>query len=221
MADLRTEEEQIEALKNWWDENGKATIAGVVVALGGYFGWIGWDKVQEGKIQAAADVYQQMIGLPEGSTEQASALAEQLRAELASTPYAVFAALELAKQAVAANDLDRARELLNWAKQQKLTDSAAPLIALRLAQVEYAAGNYEPALAALKSLPAGEQWDVAAAELRGDVFNAQGQADQARIQYQAALDLLKDKPSTNTAVLKSKLDNVAVVAAPAAEGDKS
>lgn len=221
MADLRTEEEQIEALKNWWDENGKATIAGVVVALSGYFGWVGWDKIQQNKVQAAADVYQQMLSLPEGSTEQVKALAEQLSQDHAGTPYAAFAALELAKQAVAANEFDRARELLTLADKQKLTDSAKPLVKLRLAQVEYAAGNYDAALTVLKALPAGEQWEVAAAELRGDVFKAQGQADQARIQYQAAMDVLQAKPGANTQVLKAKLDDLAVVGAAQAEADKS
>lgn len=221
MADLRTEEEQIEALKNWWEENGKATIAGVVIALGGYFGWVGWDKLQENKVQAAADIYQQLISLPESSAEQAKALAEQLRQDHAATPYAAFAALGLAKQAAEANELDRARELLTFAGKQKLTPSATPLIALRLAQVEFAAGNYDAALNAVKALPAGEQWEVAAAELRGDVLKAQGQPDQARIQYQAAMDLLQAKPGANTQVLKAKLDDLAVAAAVAAEGDQS
>ena len=33
MADHITEEEQIEALKRWWDENGKQTILAIVLTL--------------------------------------------------------------------------------------------------------------------------------------------------------------------------------------------
>ncbi|MGU3844696.1 YfgM family protein, partial [Vibrio diabolicus] len=34
-----TEEQQVEAIKDWWKENGKAVIIGAVVGLGGLFGW--------------------------------------------------------------------------------------------------------------------------------------------------------------------------------------
>ena len=33
MEAYRTEEEQVEALQRWWDENGRSTILAVVVAL--------------------------------------------------------------------------------------------------------------------------------------------------------------------------------------------
>ena len=34
MEQYRTEEEQVEALKKWWEENGRSTIVAVIVALG-------------------------------------------------------------------------------------------------------------------------------------------------------------------------------------------
>ncbi|PAR85254.1 YfgM family protein, partial [Vibrio cholerae] len=34
-----TEEQQVEAIKDWWKENGKAVIFGAVIGLGGLFGW--------------------------------------------------------------------------------------------------------------------------------------------------------------------------------------
>ena len=42
MADHITEEEQIEALKRWWDENGKQVVLAIVLTVGGYFGWQAW-----------------------------------------------------------------------------------------------------------------------------------------------------------------------------------
>ena len=38
MAEDITEEEQIEALKRWWAENGMQTVLAVVLVIGGYFG---------------------------------------------------------------------------------------------------------------------------------------------------------------------------------------
>ena len=42
MAELRTEEEQLEAIKRWWKENGTSLIAGVAIAAAGVFGWNAW-----------------------------------------------------------------------------------------------------------------------------------------------------------------------------------
>ncbi|MEX2327847.1 MAG: tetratricopeptide repeat protein, partial [Pseudomonadales bacterium] len=39
-----TDEEQIEAIKKWWDENGKSILIGIVLALGGVFGYQAWDN---------------------------------------------------------------------------------------------------------------------------------------------------------------------------------
>ena len=36
------EEETIEALKKWWDENGKQLVAIAVFVFGGYGGWLLW-----------------------------------------------------------------------------------------------------------------------------------------------------------------------------------
>ena len=46
MADYLTEEEQVEAFKNWWAENGLRLLAVGVLIIGGYFGWQGWEKVR-------------------------------------------------------------------------------------------------------------------------------------------------------------------------------
>ena len=61
MADHITEEEQIEALKRWWDENGKQVVLAIVLTVGGYFGWQAWTDYVEEKTAAASLVYQEML----------------------------------------------------------------------------------------------------------------------------------------------------------------
>ena len=54
MVDYKTEEEQIEAVKRWWNENGRAVVFAVVIGVSGSFGWQFWqDSKQEGREQAA------------------------------------------------------------------------------------------------------------------------------------------------------------------------
>ena len=189
MADYRTEEEQIELLKRWWRENGKAIVAGIVMSLVLFLGWQAWSGHQQTKSEAAADIFQQMItaaASPDGSVKAAE-LAEQLRKDFPGTTYGVFAALRLAKDAVAANDLPRAADLLGWAQAQSPDASLLPLIGLRLAQVQYAQGDLEKAAAALGNIKNAGAWQAAIAELRGDILLGQSKPDEARDSYSAAL----------------------------------
>jgi len=189
MAD--TEEEQIELLKKWWNENGKAIVIGVVTAVVLFVGWQTWRSHQQARNEAAADIFQQMITAAEtpDGTVKAAELAEQLRKDYATTVYGVFAALQLAKDAVVANDLPRAATLLEWAQSQHPDASLKPLIGFRLAKVQYAQGELEKALISLSGID-GSAWLVVAAELRGDILQAQNKPDAARESYNAALKAL-------------------------------
>ena len=43
MADYENEDEQLRAIKEWWNENGRSVVAGVVIGVaglgGGYLNW--------------------------------------------------------------------------------------------------------------------------------------------------------------------------------------
>jgi predicted negative regulator of RcsB-dependent stress response len=193
MADYRTEEEQIELLKKWWRENGKVTLGSVFVALVFIVGGRIWQDRQHARIESAADIYQQMLVAaekPEGLANAAK-LAEQLRADYSGTIYSVFAALRLAKDAVADNRLSQAVELLEWALSQKPDESIVPLVRLRLAQVQYSQGEYDKAIGSLAEIKGGDTLLAAIAELRGDVLVAQGKSDEARDSYSVALKELE------------------------------
>ena len=85
MDQYRTEEEQVEALRRWWDENGKSTIAAIVIALAAGFGWQAWKANDQQQRENASDIYQAMlqaVGAEDVSAEQqlaAVGLAEQLK----------------------------------------------------------------------------------------------------------------------------------------------
>ena len=52
-----TEEQQVEAIKDWWKENGKAVALGAVVGLGGIFGWRYYQDMQVSAQDAASQAY--------------------------------------------------------------------------------------------------------------------------------------------------------------------
>ena len=61
MNTFRTEEEQLDAIKRWWRENGISTAVGVVLALGAVFGWRGWQDHQQNRAAEASAVFQQLL----------------------------------------------------------------------------------------------------------------------------------------------------------------
>ena len=101
MDQYRTEEEQVEALRRWWNENGRSILTAIVVALAAGFGWQSWKGYDQGQQEGASDSYQAMLqtmGWTALSNEQKQAgilLAEQLKADYSGSTYAQFADLHL------------------------------------------------------------------------------------------------------------------------------
>lgn len=188
-----TDDEQVEALKKWWRENGKSTVIAIVVAISGVLGWQGWQKQQQAEIAAASAVYQNMLTAVESqplTDEQkatANHLAETLKQDFPASAYAQFAAFYKAKFAVEANNLELAETELRWVLDSKATSEVVLQAKLRLARVQYAKQQFDEALATLS----GDAQGYAAAfeELRGDIYRAKGDDDQARLAYQKAKDL--------------------------------
>lgn len=195
MESYRTEEEQVEALRRWWSENGRSTIVAIILALGLGFGWQGWKQYEEKQSDGASDLYQRMLqafSAPALSPEQqqiAVELATQIKTEYGSTTYAQFAGLQLARAAVGTNDLQTAESELRWVlgKADKGSD-VARIAQLRLARVLAAAGEAGQALEILEQGDEGP-YKASYAVARGDVLLSEGNLEEARAAYTEARTL--------------------------------
>ena len=221
-----SEEEQIEALKRWWDENGKSTLVSVVIVVAGYFGWQGWQDHQRNQAETASAVYQNLVeaslaepaALSEEKRATATHLAQQLKNEHGSSLYAQNAALVMAKLAVESNELDKAAEELSWVLSQNPQQGVALITRLRLARVQAAQGNYDLALQTLEGVEA-ETFTAAYAEVRGDIYLAQNKTGEARAAYQLALDKLLPSQGGQRNLLQMKLDDLKSAVSDATETD--
>jgi len=191
----RTEEEQVEALRRWWDENGKSTIAAIIIALSVGFGWQTWKSNDQQQRENASDIYQAMLqamGAGDASAEQGLAgidLAERLKADYSGSTYAQFAALHLARLAVTNNDLSEAEAQLRWVLGKADRGSDTALVAqMRLARVVASSGDTDQALAILQEVGEGP-YQASYAVARGDILLALGRNDEARVAYNQALML--------------------------------
>jgi predicted negative regulator of RcsB-dependent stress response len=202
----QTEEEQIEAIKKWWKENGKSIIAGVVIGLGGVLGWQAWSQYTDSVGGQAALHFQQLTGAMEtGAPVIAQAQGEQLMSEYEGTPYAVFAALELARLHVDEGDTAEARSRLRWAMEHADDEGLAQIARLRLARLVLDAGELDEA-ARLLDQPHDPSFAGAVAELRGDLAKARGSYEAAAEAYAEALE----RGVGDTTVVQMKLDDLPV-----------
>lgn len=219
-----TEEEQVEALKRWWDENGRSTLVGVALALVAAFGWQGWQEYRQGQDDAASDIYQQLLQAAAGAATdpaamgEAERLAERLRTDFGGTTYARFAGLQLARLAVAEGDLEGAETALREVLAEAGSGSDIALVARqRLARVQAAAGDTDGALALL-DVSGDNPYRATYALARGDILLGAGRREEAREAYQLARQLGAELPGqVNLASLEQKLASLAPAAGPEAE----
>ena len=215
MEQYRTEEEQVEVLKRWWDENGRSTLAAIIIALSAGFGWQAWKGHDQRQRESASDGYQAMLQAvsvanpTEAQREQAVALAESLKSSHGGSAYAQFAALHLARLAVDQGDLAEAEAQLRWAlgKADKGSDTAS-VAQLRLARVVAARGEPDQALAILAEATDGS-YQASYAMARGDILLQQGRRDEAREAYNTArMQAAANPGQVNLVTLDQKLQSL-------------
>ena len=223
MALNAAEEETVEELKKWWDENGKQLAAMVILVLAGYTGWLLWQNSNAEAMDTASDIYEQILTLgivdpgveigesvASENSDRIIQLADQLKSEHGGTVYALFASLFSAQQQVRANDLSAAESSLQWIIDNQQddffgkTDEGLILTTnLRLGRVILAQGDNQRALGLVNTIDP-KSFEAGYAELRGDIY-----ADMER--YVDALDayVTAQQAGSNSNSLRMKLDNLA------------
>lgn len=213
MAELRTEEEQVEALKNWWKENGKSLLIGVTLALVAVFGWRGWNQHQDDYAANASLLYEGIINpvnsnqfLDDSAVASLVQLGDQLRQDFDASVYSPMAAMVLARVLVDSSDLDGALEQLDYV----VSSEHAPLdmkslATLRSAKIYLAKGDVSAAADAVAQSETSIYGSLVA-ELKGDVAAAQGRFEDARASYESAMS---DADPQRQQVIKLKFDDLA------------
>ncbi|WDE06251.1 tetratricopeptide repeat protein [Thalassomonas viridans] len=207
MEIYQTEEQQVDAIKKFWSENGNGIIAGIVLGLGGFVGFnLYKDSVLEQEL-ATSDAYQTLIESAEKDPESFAAKGDQFIKDNAATSYASLTALALAKEMVDKKDWAQAEKYLQTAVDKAPSDGIKAIATLRLARIQVQQEKLAEALASLSAqLP--ESFTAAVQEIKGDVYLQQDKKDLARNAYQAAIDAdgLASSPG-----LQMKLDDLAQV----------
>lgn len=207
MEIYQTEEQQVEAIKSYWQQNGNTIIAGITL---GFAGFIGFNLYQDNQFEqevAVSDSYQTLIEQSSKDAKAFTANGEKFISENGNNSYVSLTALALAKESATHKDWKQVKKQLTTAIESAPTDGIKAIASLRLARVQVQLEQYSDALATLNSnLP--ESFTAAIEEIKGDAYLQQGKNDLARNAYQAAIaaDGIATSPS-----LQIKLDDLAQV----------
>ena len=187
MAEHLTEDEQVEAIKKWWKENGMAVIAGLVIGSAALFGWRGWNDHKDSQAADASVVYGEFQkGLISDNKDVITASKSQLVTDYAKTPYASLASLAVAKKAVESNDMTLAKSNLQWVLDNTRQNQVKHTARVRLIALMVNDAEYDAALAMLNIIDMGG-YTAIYEELRGDILLAKGDMTAAHAAYDKAL----------------------------------
>lgn len=204
-----SDDEKGEEIKQWWRDNGRAVIIGIVLSGSLIFSGRYWLNYQTTLTEQASLNYQQLATLlTDGKKTEADEKVQQLLSEFSSTPYAVFAAFDMAKKAVDLNDNEAAKANLQWIIDHAELTGHKALAQLRLSELLLSESKLDLAMELVKQ-PTSISFTSLFAEVQGDILVAQGKDSDARAAYQTAMMTLgQDQPRQN--ILQLKLDDVAI-----------
>lgn len=207
MQDYKTEEEIVESIKFWWQENGLSVVAGIALGLSLLFGWRAWQDYSHHNSELASASYQQMLNYFETKdVTRANEEASKILADYNDSLYASLASLALAKQQVEEGKLEVAQTHLQWVIDKKQSTELVEIANLRLAQL-YVASNELDKAQALIDKPHAPALTAMYDELKGDLAVLKNDKAAARTAYQAAL-ADKDIRGDYKNLIQMKLDNL-------------
>lgn len=202
MEQFATEEQQVEAIKRFWKDNGTAIIIGAVLGLGGLWGWRYYSDSQlEAKAQASIE-YQQAVETLQSDNGLSNV--EQFISNQSDSGYASIARFMKVSKLVENNELEQAATTLQEVMSSTGDDNLKTLAGIQLARIQLEQSNNDKALATLEGLN-NEAFSSLIAEVKGDVLAGQGKLDKARMAYTKALE-----DDASNQLVKMKLDNLAV-----------
>lgn len=187
MVDAVNDDEQIERLKEWWQQNWLPLVLGLGLAVSGVLGWKLWQGHQKEQAELASGHFEQLqVAMQVGNPAEAGEQAEVLKTQYRNTPYAAQGALLVAKDHLESGDMDAAAGQLEWVSNYADDSKLQHIGRLRLARVRWAQGETDNALALLESVKL-DSFEGLFAELRGDIFASTNRNAEARAAYKLAM----------------------------------
>jgi predicted negative regulator of RcsB-dependent stress response len=203
------EQEQLSAIKAWWEKNGNiigGAVLAVALVVAGVQGWRWYDNKQVVEAGAIYGALAQAASAKEAG--KVAVLADELVNKHGKSAAAALGVMQAAQVALEAGDTKSARSRYEWLVSSKVDPILIDLSRLRLAALQLDAKEFDAALATLQAAP-DVAFSARYADLRGDILFAQGKKEDARAAYKLAFDAASASGQQSAAfrdVLQTKLD---------------
>jgi len=188
------EQEQLDELKHFWKQYGNAITWFLIVVMGAYVAWNGyqyWERQQSSKASALFDEVERTAA--SGDAAKLERAWNDMKERFPGTTFAAQSALLAAKVFQQTEKTDAAKSALVWASEHASDEASAQLARLRLANLLTQQKAYDEALKTL-SKPFQPAFAGLAADIQGDIAVSQNKPQDAIQAYGDAWAKLEDNP---------------------------
>jgi len=180
------QQEQLDQVKHFWKQYGNLITWVLVLILGAYAAWMGYQYWQRDRASGAAGLYEELDRAAQsGNVDKVGQAFNDLKDKYAGTTFAEQGALLAARVAAERQKADQAKTSLEWLVGNGKNQNLVAVGRLRLAGMQLDAKQFDEALKTL-SAEMPEEFVALADDRRGDVLMAQGKKDDAAKAYQSA-----------------------------------
>ena len=167
------EQEQLDQLKHFWNKYGNVITWLLIVVMGSYAGWNGyqyWQKQQSTKAAALFDEVERAAS--SGDTSKLERSWDDMRDRFPGTTYAAQSALLAGRTFQQAEKTDDALSALKWASENASDGASVQLARLRLANLQIQQKAFDEATKTLAK-PFTPAFSGLALDIQGDILMAQ------------------------------------------------
>ena len=187
------EQEQLDELKHFWKRFGNLITWVLIVVLGAFAAWNGYQYWQRSQAAQASVMYDEVErAIQAGDTTKIERSLADMKDRFGSTLYAQQAGLLGAKALYDKGNLDAARAALTGVANNASDEGYQAIAKVRLAGLLLEKKSYDEALQQLSgTFP--KDFAALADDRRGDIFSAQGKKSEAKAEYQKAFKGLNER----------------------------
>jgi len=198
------ENEQVDALRRFFANNGKALAVGVVIGIAALGGWRYWSSHQQDSAKTVSAEYQKVTSAMQAGKPETLEAVNTFASENSNT-YGALAALDLAKQYVDSNQLDKAATLLQNGLKDTKDANLQAVINLRLARIQLQQNQADAALKTLDGVK-GDGWTAIVADIRGEALLSKGDKQGARDAWSKGVE--SDASPALKQMMQMKMNNL-------------
>jgi len=203
-----SEKEQIQYIREWWQENRSYILTALIIVIGGITGNNAWKSSVIEKQLSASSLYESLaFEISENNLEAGEMIADQISEDYSDTVYYEKAKLAMAYFYMSqSRDEDAANSLRNILS--KSSDSELSLIAeMRLAKIMLYQKKYQEVIDMLKG-NIGHAFETKYSELLGDAYFGLEEFDKAEFAYMAALKNSVQAQIVDASLIQMKINDL-------------